>query len=147
MMMDQEFPIKIYHNPSCGISRNVLSAIEAAGYTPQIIYYLETGWVQQELKELLALANLTPRQALRETNSPAQELGLLASHVNDDTILEAMCTHPILVNRPFVSTPKGVKLCRPSESVLEMLDKMPQTPFYKEDGVLMQFPQSDIAAS
>jgi arsenate reductase (glutaredoxin) len=124
----------IHHNPDCGTSRNVLSIIEACGYKPIIIEYLKAGWTRPHLLALFAAAGLTPRTALRETKSPAQELGLLDPHVNDAALLEFMVLHPILVNRPIVCTPKGVRLCRPSEIVLTLLDNKPQYPIFKEDG-------------
>jgi arsenate reductase (glutaredoxin) len=129
--------VVIYHNPECGTSRNVLSIIEAAGYTPTVIEYLKTGWTKPQLLGLFAAAGLTPRDALRETKSPAAELGLLDDSVSNDALLSAMLEHPILVNRPIVCTPKGVKLCRPSETVLDLLDRLPPGPFYKEDGELL----------
>ncbi|MES1201299.1 MAG: arsenate reductase (glutaredoxin) [Pseudomonadota bacterium] len=131
------FPIVIHHNPACGTSRNVLAIIEAAGYAPTIIPYLETGWTRPQLLALFAAANQTPRAALRETKSPAQELGLLEPGVSDDAILDAMMAHPILVNRPIVATPKGVRLCRPSELVLDLLERWPPGPLAKEDGALI----------
>ena len=127
----------IYHNPDCGTSRNVLAVIEAAGYTPTIIEYLTAGWTGELLETLLTAANLTPRQALRETKSPAKEMGLLDGGVSDEAIFAAMLTTPVLVNRPFVVTDKGVKLCRPSEIVLDLLDHWPKGPYAKEDGSLM----------
>jgi len=127
----------IYHNPDCGTSRNVLAAIQAASYQPVVVEYLKTGWSKELLLTLLTAANLTPRQALRETKSPAKELGLLENNVSDETILAAMLKEPVLVNRPFVVTNKGVKLCRPSEAVLDLLEVWPQGPFSKEDGSLM----------
>ncbi len=127
----------IYHNPDCGTSRNVLAVLEAAGYQPTVIEYLATGWTRELLETLLTAANLTPRQALRETRSPAGELGLLDDGVSDETILAAMLKEPALVNRPFVVTPKGVKLCRPSELVLDLIDRWPEGPYAKEDGSLM----------
>ncbi|ESQ85371.1 arsenate reductase [Asticcacaulis sp. AC460] len=127
----------IYHNPDCGTSRNVLAVIEAAGYRPTVIEYLQTGWDRDPLLKLLADAGLTPRQALRETKSPARDLGLLEPGVSDETILSAMLRTPVLVNRPFVVTAKGTKLCRPSETVLDLLDTWPAGPFQKEDGELM----------
>ena len=111
--------VVIHHNPDCGTSRNVLAIIEAAGYAPTVVEYLKTGWTRPQLLALFAAAGLTPRAALRETKSPAAELGLLAPGVDDETILEAMLAHPVLVNRPIVCTAKGVRLCRPSESVLD----------------------------
>lgn len=127
----------IYHNPDCGTSRNVLAVIEAAGYRPTVIEYLQTGWTRELLETLLTAAGLTPRQALRETKSPAKEMGLLEAGVSDETIFAAMLEHPVLVNRPFVVTNRGVKLCRPSETVLDLLAQWPEGPFAKEDGSLM----------
>jgi arsenate reductase (glutaredoxin) len=129
--------VAIYHNPDCGTSRNVLSIITAAGYTPTVIEYLKTGWTKAQLSGLFAAADLTPRTALRVTKSPASELGLLNSDVSDEAILAAMIEHPILVNRPIVCTPRGVSLCRPSETVLDLLDRLPPGPFHKEDGELL----------
>ena len=129
--------IVIYHNPECGTSRNVLAIIEAAGYTPTVIEYLKAGWTKPQLLGLFAAAGLTPRKALRETKSPAAELGLLDEGVSSEAILDAMVKHPILVNRPIVCTPKGVRLCRPSETVLDLLDRFPPGPFHKEDGELL----------
>ena len=129
--------ITIFHNPDCGTSRNVLAVIKAAGYAPEVIEYLQVGWTAAPLKKLITDAGLTPRQALRETKSPAKELGLLEPGVSDDELLSAMLVHPVLVNRPFVVSPKGVRLCRPSDVVLDLLDRFPPGPFYKEDGALM----------
>ncbi len=129
--------VVIHHNPECGTSRNVLAIIEAAGYRPTVIEYLKTGWTKPQLLGLFAAAGLTPRTALRETKSPAAELGLLAPSVGDETLLAAMIEHPVLVNRPIVCTAKGVKLCRPSEMVLDLLDRPPPGPFRKEDGSLL----------
>lgn len=129
--------IVIHHNPECGTSRNVLKTIQDAGYTPVVIDYLAEGWSRVQLLALFAAADLTPKAALRTTKSPAQTLGLLDGKVTDDEILEAMLLHPILVNRPIVCAPKGVKLCRPSEQVLDLLDQWPKGPYYKEDGELM----------
>lgn len=98
---------------------------------------MKTGWTRSQLLALFAAAALTPRAALRETKSPAAELGLLAPDVTDAQLLEAMIAHPILVNRPIVATPKGVKLCRPSETVLDLLDALPPGPLFKEDGSLI----------
>lgn len=129
--------VTIYHNPDCGTSRNVLAVIEAAGYTPHVIPYLSVGWQRDHLLTLFADAGLTPRQALRESKSPATELGLLDPGVSDEDLIEAMLAHPILVNRPFVVTAKGTRLCRPSEKVLDLLERWPSGPFRKEDGELM----------
>ena len=132
--MSAFFPVVIHHNPACGTSRNVLGIIEAAGYVPLIIPYLETGWTRPQLLALFAAAGLTPRAALRETKSPADALGLLAAGIDDETLLAAMIAHPVLVNRPIVATPKGVRLCRPSETVLDLLERWPPGPLLKEDG-------------
>ncbi|MBK8199367.1 MAG: arsenate reductase family protein [Acidobacteria bacterium] len=129
--------IVIHHNPDCGTSRNVLSIIEASGETPVVIEYLKEGWSRPQLLALFAAASLTPRTALRESKSPAQELGLLEPGVSDEVILVAMLAHPVLVNRPIVCSPKGVRLCRPSELVLDLLDRMPPGPLYKEDGEMI----------
>jgi arsenate reductase (glutaredoxin) len=129
--------IVIHHNPECGTSRNVVALVEACGYAPILIEYLKEGWTRPQLLGLFAAANLTPRTALRETKSPAKELGLLEPGVSEDALLEQMLIHPVLVNRPIVCTPKGVKLCRPSETVLHLLDRVPATPFLKEDGTVL----------
>ena len=126
--------VVIHHNPECGTSRNVLAIIEAAGYRPTVIEYLKTGWTRPQLLGLFAAAGLKPRTALRETKSPAAELGLLDPSVPDETLLDAMLEHPVLVNRPIVCTAKGVRLCRPSEVVLDLLERWPAGPFAKEDG-------------
>lgn len=135
--MSASFPIVIHHNMECGTSRNVLAVIEAAGYSPTVIDYLREGWTRPQLLALFAAAGLSARQALRETKSPAAELGLLADGVPEDLLIDAMIKHPVLVNRPIVATPKGVRLCRPSERVLDLLDRWPRGPFAKEDGSLM----------
>jgi arsenate reductase len=135
--MSNSEAVVIHHNPACGTSRNVLALITAAGYTPTVIDYLQTGWTRPQLLGLFAAAGLTPRGALRESKSPAAELGLLEPGVGDDAILDAMIEHPILVNRPIVCTAKGVRLCRPSEVVLDLLDRLPPGPFCKEDGELL----------
>ncbi|KCZ98660.1 arsenate reductase [Hyphomonas polymorpha PS728] len=129
--------IVIHHNPDCGTSRNVLAIIEASGETPVVVEYLAEGWSRAQLLGLFAAASLTPRAALRETKSPAKELGLLEPGVSDETILAAMLKHPVLVNRPIVCSPKGVRLCRPSELVLDLLETMPPGPIYKEDGEMI----------
>ena len=128
-----DFPITIYHNPDCGTSRNALAMIEAAGYRPTVVEYLKVGWTHAQLDRLLADMRLRPRDLLREKGTPAAELGLLDPAASDAKILAAMIEHPILVNRPIVVTPRGTALCRPSEVVLELLDRqLPQ--FVKEDG-------------
>ncbi len=129
--------IAIHHNPECGTSRNVLAILRQSGEPIEVIEYLQTGWTRPQLLALFAAADLTPRQALRTTKSPAQDLGLLDDSVSDDALLDAMLLHPVLVNRPIVCSPKGVKLCRPSETVLDLLSQLPPGPLYKEDGSLM----------
>ncbi|MEP2979206.1 MAG: arsenate reductase (glutaredoxin) [Lentilitoribacter sp.] len=125
--------IVIHHNPDCGTSRNVLEMIKTSGEEPIVIEYLNEGWSRSQLLALFAAADLTPRQALRTSKSPAEELGLLDESVSDEVLLEAMIEHPVLVNRPIVCSPKGVKLCRPSEEVLQLLANE-ITEFTKEDG-------------
>ena len=127
----------IHHNPDCGTSRNVLDILQSAGADPVVIAYLQTGWTRPQLLGLFAAAGLTPRTALRTSKSPAADLGLLDPNVSDDTLLDAMLAHPVLVNRPIVCTPKGVRLCRPSETVLDLLDQLPPGPLFKEDGTMI----------
>lgn len=129
--------VVIFHNPDCGTSRNVVRIIEAAGYTPTVIEYLKTGWTKPQLLALFAAAGIGPRDALRVKKSPAVELGLTDPAAADDEIVEAMIAHPILVERPIVVTSKGTVLCRPSEKVLDLLDRLPSGPFAKEDGELV----------
>ncbi|HEY0599987.1 arsenate reductase (glutaredoxin) [Brevundimonas sp.] len=128
-----DFPVTVFHNPACGTSRNVLAMVEAAGYRPEVVEYLKTGWDAGQLRALFAEAGLTPRDALREKGTPAAELGLLEAGVSDEAILAAMAEHPILVNRPIVRTPKGAAMCRPSERVFDLLERTPER-FVKEDG-------------
>lgn len=135
-MSDPEFPIIIYHNPDCGTSRNTVAMVKAAGYDPLVIDYLETGWTRGLIQTLAVRAGLKVHQLVREKGSPAQALGLLEDNVSEDQLLDAMLAHPILVNRPIVVTPKGVKLCRPSEVVLDLLETIPQG-FVKEDGAII----------
>lgn len=135
--MAESMNVVIHHNPECGTSRNVLAIIEAAGYRPTVIEYLETGWTRPQLLGLFAAAGMTPRTALRETKSPAAELGLLEPTVTDEQLLAAMLQYPVLVNRPIVCTARGVRLCRPSEMVLDLLDRLPHGPLHKEDGSLL----------
>jgi len=125
--------IVIHHNEACGTSRNTLKIIEESGEDFVIINYLDEGWTRPQLLALFAAANITPREALRETKSPAEELGLLAEGVSQEVILEAMLEHPVLVNRPIVCSPKGIALCRPSELVFDLMENPPES-FTKEDG-------------
>ncbi|MGQ0534056.1 MAG: arsenate reductase (glutaredoxin) [Caulobacteraceae bacterium] len=113
--------VTIYHNPKCSTSRQVLEMIEAAGHKPEVIEYLKAGWTKPQLKELFAAAGLSPRQALRTRAPEAEELGLLDPKISNATILGAMIEHPVLVERPFVVTPKGTRLARPKETVREIL--------------------------
>ena len=135
--MAEAFPITIYHNPDCGTSRNTLAMIEAAGYAPHVVEYRKAGWTRALLVELFAAMGAKPRDVVREKGAPAAELGLLEAGATDDAILDAMISHPILVNRPIVVTPKGTALCRPSEKVLELLDRAPAM-FTKEDGEVVR---------
>ncbi|GHA93594.1 arsenate reductase [Algimonas arctica] len=129
--------IVIHHNPDCGTSRNVLGIIRAAGYEPVVVDYLNEGWTRSQLQALLAAAGLKPSEALRKTKSPAKELGLLKEGLCEEHIIACMLDHPVLVNRPIVCTQKGVKLCRPSEAVLDLLENKPKKPFHKEHGELL----------
>ena len=129
--------IVIHHNPDCGTSRNVLDIILKSGEQPVVVEYLVEGWTRPQLQALFAAAGLTPRSALRVTKSPAEALGLTNPAIDDEAILNAMLTHPVLVNRPIVCSPKGGRLCRPSETVLDLLDRLPPGPLYKEDGEMI----------
>lgn len=113
--------ITIYHNPRCGTSRNTLAAIRDAGHEPRIVEYLATPPARAELQDMLAAAGLSPRQALRSKEILVAELGLDAPGVSDEALLDAMLAHPVLIERPFVVTPKGVRLCRPFDKVQEIL--------------------------
>ena len=119
--MTKSFSVTIYHNPKCSTSKQVLETIEAAGHKPEIVEYLKAGWTKPQLKQLFAAAGLTARQALRTKAKEAEELGLLNAKVSDAKLLDAMVAHPVLVERPFVVTPKGTRLARPKESVREIL--------------------------
>jgi arsenate reductase len=132
-----DFAITIYHNPDCGTSRNTLAMIEAAGYRPTIVDYRTVGWTRELLEQLVEAMAVPPRGLLREKGTPAAELGLLDPTTSDDAILDAMVVLPILVNRPIVVTPKGTRLCRPSEEVLPLLDRLPEH-FIKEDGEVVR---------
>jgi len=135
--MSDAFPITIYHNPDCGTSRNTLAMIEAAGYAPEVIEYRKAGWTRPLLDRLLAQLGMTPHQLLREKGTSAVEKGLTAPGISADRLIEAMIADPLLVNRPIVVTPKGARLCRPSEVVLALLDKQPAA-FTKEDGEVVR---------
>ena len=131
--MSDAFPVTVFHNPACGTSRNVLAMVEAAGYRPEVVEYLQAGWSAVQLRDLFAEAGLTPREAMRAKGTPAAELGLLDPAVPDPVILAAMVEHPVLVNRPIVRTPRGAAMCRPSERVFDLLERTPDR-FVKEDG-------------
>ncbi|OGS95245.1 MAG: arsenate reductase (glutaredoxin) [Gallionellales bacterium RBG_16_56_9] len=126
--------IIIYHNPVCGTSRNTLALIRNTGLEPQVIEYLKNPPSRDVLKELITKAGLTVRAAIREKGTPYAELGLDNPALSDDELVDAMLAHPILINRPFVVTPNGVRLCRPSEVVLDILPLPQKGPFTKEDG-------------
>jgi arsenate reductase len=126
--------VTIYHNPACGTSRNVLAMIRNAGIEPEIIEYLKNPPTRARLQELIQQAGLTPWQLLREKGTPYLELGLDNPSLTGAELLDAMLAHPILINRPLVVTPLGVKLCRPSELVLDILPAPQQAAFAKEDG-------------
>ena len=128
-----DFPVTVFHNPACGTSRNVLAMVEAAGYRPEVVEYLKTGWDADQLRGLFAEAGLTPREALREKEARTAAPELLEAGAGDAAILAAMAEHPVLVQRPIVKTPKGAALCRPSERVFDLLERTPET-FVKEDG-------------
>ncbi|WP_369058821.1 arsenate reductase (glutaredoxin) [Caulobacter sp. 73W] len=132
-MTDTDFPVTIFHNPACGTSRNTLAMIQASGETPTVVEYLSQGWTRPQLEALLDEMGKKPRDILRISGTPAEELGLTDAATRDETILEAMIVHPILVNRPIVRTPKGTRLCRPSELVFGLLRQPPER-FEKEDG-------------
>ena len=126
--------IVIYHNPECGTSRNVLGLIRNAGIEPHVVEYLKTPPSRALLVDLVARAGMTPRDLLREKGTPFAELGLGDTALSDDALFDAMITHPILINRPLVVSPLGVKLCRPSEAVLDLLPAPQRAAFAKEDG-------------
>lgn len=126
--------VTIYHNPACGTSRNVLALIRNAGIAPAIIEYLKTPPSRAELVDLIARMGVPVRTVLREKGTLFHELGLDNPALSDDTLIDAMIAHPILINRPIVVTPLGVKLCRPSEVVLDILPTPQKGAFAKEDG-------------
>lgn len=125
--------VVIYHNPDCGTSRNTLAMIRKAGIEPHVIEYLKTPPSRALLRQLVERMGISVRDLLRQKGTPYAELGLGNGALSDDALLDAMMTHPILINRPIVVTPKGVKLCRPSEQVLDLLPAQ-EGEFVKEDG-------------
>jgi arsenate reductase len=126
--------VTIYHNPRCGTSRNVLAMIRNAGIEPRIVLYLEAPPSRDELLALVAATGQPVRALLREKGTPCAELGLGDVSLGDDRLIDAMLAHPILINRPIVVTPLGARLCRPSETVLDLLPRPQQGAFAKEDG-------------
>ncbi|CUX13987.1 arsenate reductase [Agrobacterium genomosp. 13 str. CFBP 6927] len=126
--------ITIYHNPSCGTSRNTLALIRAAGIEPKVIEYLQEPPTREELATMISEAGLTVREVIREKGTPYAELGLDNPDLSEDELLDAMIGTPILINRPFVVTPLGTRLARPSEVVLDILPDSFKGPFFKEDG-------------
>lgn len=124
----------IYHNPACGTSRNTLAMIRNAGIEPHVIEYLKTPPSRVMLTQLIARMGISARDLLREKGTPYAELGLANPALTEAEIIDAMLVHPILINRPIVVTPMGVKLCRPSEAVLDILPQPQQGEFFKEDG-------------
>lgn len=126
--------VTIFHNPACGTSRNTLGLIRNAGIEPTVIEYLNNPPDRETLADLIQRAGLTVRSAVREKGTPFFELGLDDPAVTDEQLLDALLAHPFLINRPFVATPLGVRLCRPSEVVLDILPAQQQGPFTKEDG-------------
>ena len=126
--------ITIYHNPKCGTSRNVLGLIRNSGAEPEVIEYLKTPPARAELVDLIARMGIPVRELLRRKGTPYDELGLDDPKWTDDALIDQMMAHPILINRPIVVTPLGVKLCRPSESVLDILPDPQRGAFEKEDG-------------
>ncbi|KXV19545.1 arsenate reductase (glutaredoxin) [Gluconobacter oxydans] len=126
--------VTIYHNPTCGTSRNVLALIRNAGIAPAIIEYLKTPPSRAELVDLIARMGVPVRAILREKGTPFHELGLDNPALTDDALIDAMITHPILINRPIVVTPLGVALCRPSGTVLDILPSPQRGAFAREDG-------------
>ena len=126
--------IVIYHNPECGTSRNTLAMIRNAGIEPHVAEYLKTPPARALLVELIDRAGMRPRELLREKGTPYADLGLGDTSLSDDALVDAMMAHPILINRPLVVSPLGVKLCRPSDAVLDLLPSDQLGAFAKEDG-------------
>lgn len=129
--------VTIYHNPDCGTSRNTLAMIRQSGIEPTVIEYLKTPPSREKLKELIAAMGIPVRALLREKGTPYKELNLGDPKWSDDELLDFMMAHPILINRPIVITPKGVRLCRPSEAVIDLLEN-PIGRFVKEDGEVIE---------
>jgi arsenate reductase (glutaredoxin) len=113
--------VTLFHNPACSTSRKTLALLRERGIEPEVVEYLKAGWTRPQLEALFDRMGVRPRELLRQSGSPAEELGLLRPEVSDDAILDAMVAHPVLVNRPIAVTPKGARLCRPVETVLELI--------------------------
>ena len=126
--------IVIYHNPDCGTSRNTLAMIRNSGIEPHVVEYLKTPPSRTMLEQLIERAGISPRALLRQKETPYAELGLDDDSLADTALVDAMITHPVLINRPLVVSPLGVKLCRPSEAVLDLLPVQQRGAFTKEDG-------------
>lgn len=135
--MSQSFSVVMHHNPSSETSAEAKRFIEAAGYKPLAIPYLATGWTLPQLQALFAAAGLTPKTALRVADTPAEQLGLLEERTSNIAILEHMLEYPVLVECPIVCTPKGVRLCRPSETVFSLLERLPKGPLVNAQGALV----------
>jgi arsenate reductase len=129
--------VTIYHNPDCGTSRNTLAMIRQSGVEPVVVEYLKTPPNRERIVELVERAGMSLREAIRQKDTPYKELGLEDPSLSDSALLDAIAAHPILLNRPFVETPLGTKLCRPSEVVLEILENPDIGPFSKEDGEII----------
>ncbi|MGQ2907549.1 MAG: arsenate reductase (glutaredoxin) [Aliihoeflea sp.] len=130
--------VTIYHNPACGTSRNTLEMIRASGEEPVVVEYLKTPPSRERLVELIDAMGLSPRELLREKGTPYGELGLAEDRWSDGELVDFMLAHPILINRPIVETPKGTRLCRPSERVLDILPSPLAEDFVKEDGEVVK---------
>ena len=126
--------VTIYHNPECGTSRNTLAMIRQSGVEPIVIEYLKTPPSRERVVELVSAAGIKLREAIRQKDTPYEALGLGDTSLSDDALLDAIAAHPVLLNRPFVETPIGTRLCRPSEVVLDILENPNIGPFIKEDG-------------
>jgi arsenate reductase (glutaredoxin) len=134
----------IYHNPACGTSRNTLAIIRATGEEPTVVEYLSDPPSRERLIQLMQDAELTPRDVLREKGTPYAELGLGDPTLTDKQLVDAMMAHPILINRPLVETARGVRLCRPSEVVLDILERPLTADFVKEDGEVVTATKSEV---
>lgn len=135
--MESAVPVTIYHNPACGTSRNTLEMIRQSGEEPVVIEYLKTPPSRERLVELIGQMGIAPRELLRKKGTPYEELGLDDANLSDEQLIDAMMAHPILINRPIVETDKGTRLCRPSETVLALLEN-PVDTYTKEDGEVVR---------